>query len=242
MVMEWDFLKVGSLSYLKAVRMERQCTTEASAHVWPCARLLNTFIDIKPDQKLDSFGPILKINSVSKLSCLRVHYLQSLRLKLCLSVHYYIFKYNTLSKIEYTIIFKASLVAQMVKSLPAMQETQVQSLGLEDPLEKEMATHSSTLAWRIPWTEQPGKTQSTELQRVGHKWVTNISFSFHIILYFRRLKTENLNMSVKHLMQIKNSLGNSYVHMCRAVSVQIHFFFLDNSPLVILLYFQLVDF
>ena len=57
----------------------------------------------------------------------------------------------------------------MVKSLPAMQETQVQSLGWEDPLEKEMATHSSTLAWRIPWTEQPAKTHSMELQRVGHE-------------------------------------------------------------------------
>ena len=51
---------------------------------------------------------------------------------------------------------RASLVAQMVKNLPAMQETQVQSLGQEDPLEKEMATHSSILAWRIPWTEEPG--------------------------------------------------------------------------------------
>ena len=51
-------------------------------------------------------------------------------------------------------IIKASLVAQMVKRLPAMQETQVQSLGQEDPLEKEMATHSSTLAWKIPWTER----------------------------------------------------------------------------------------
>ena len=50
----------------------------------------------------------------------------------------------------------ASLVAQMVKNLPAMQETQVQSLSGEDPLEKEMATHSSVLAWRIPWTEEPG--------------------------------------------------------------------------------------
>ena len=50
----------------------------------------------------------------------------------------------------------ASLVAQMVKHLPAMQETQVQSLGWEDPLEKEMATHSSTLAWKILWTEEPG--------------------------------------------------------------------------------------
>ena len=50
----------------------------------------------------------------------------------------------------------ASLAAQMVKNLPAMQETQVQSLSGEDPLEKEMATHSSVLAWRIPWTEEPG--------------------------------------------------------------------------------------
>jgi len=51
----------------------------------------------------------------------------------------------------------ASLVAQMVKNLPAMQETRVQSLGGEDPLEKGMATHSSILAWRIPWTEEPGR-------------------------------------------------------------------------------------
>ena len=54
----------------------------------------------------------------------------------------------------------ASLVAQMVKHLPAMRETWVQSLGQEDPLEKEMATHFSTLAWKIPWTEEPGRLQS----------------------------------------------------------------------------------
>ena len=61
-----------------------------------------------------------------------------------------------------------SLVAQVVKNLPAMQETQVQSLGLEDPLEKEMATHCSILAWRITWTEEPGGLQSMASQRVGH--------------------------------------------------------------------------
>ena len=61
-----------------------------------------------------------------------------------------------------------SPVAQKVKRLPAMWETQVRSLGQEDPLEKEMATHSSTLAWRIPWTEEPGGLQSMESQRVGH--------------------------------------------------------------------------
>ena len=63
---------------------------------------------------------------------------------------------------------RASLVAQTVKRLPAMWETWVQSLGREDPLEKEIATHSSTLAWRIPWTEEPGRLQSMGLQRVRH--------------------------------------------------------------------------
>ena len=62
----------------------------------------------------------------------------------------------------------ASLVAQTVKNLPAMQEIWLQSLGREDPLEKEMATHSSTLAWKIPWAEEPGGLQSMGLQRVGH--------------------------------------------------------------------------
>ena len=62
----------------------------------------------------------------------------------------------------------ASLLAQTVKTLPAMQETQVQSLGWEDPLEKEMTTHSSILAWKIPWTEEPGRLQSMGSQRVGH--------------------------------------------------------------------------
>ena len=56
----------------------------------------------------------------------------------------------------------------MVKKLPALQDTRVWSLGREDPLEEEMATHSSVLAWRIPWTEEPGRIQSTELQSVRH--------------------------------------------------------------------------
>ena len=61
-----------------------------------------------------------------------------------------------------------SLVAQIVKCLSTMWETQVQSLGWEDLLEKEMAIHSSTLAWKIPWTEEPGRLQSMGSQRVGH--------------------------------------------------------------------------
>ena len=62
----------------------------------------------------------------------------------------------------------ACLVAQTVKRLPTMQETEVRSLGQEDPLEKEIETHSSTLAWKIPWTEERGRLQSMGLQRVGH--------------------------------------------------------------------------
>ena len=62
----------------------------------------------------------------------------------------------------------SSLVAQRLKHLPGMREIWVPSLGWEDPLEKEMATHSSTLAWRIPWREEPGRLQSMGLQRVGY--------------------------------------------------------------------------
>ena len=66
------------------------------------------------------------------------------------------------------ILAQSSLVAQRVKNLPAMEETWVQSLGQEDLLEKGMATHSSILAWGIPWTEKPGGLQSMGLQGVGH--------------------------------------------------------------------------
>ena len=62
----------------------------------------------------------------------------------------------------------ASLVTQAVKNMPAVQETRVRSLGLEDPLEKEMVIHSSILAWRVPWTEEPGGLQSMRSQRAGH--------------------------------------------------------------------------
>ena len=68
-------------------------------------------------------------------------------------------------------------MAQMVKNLPAMQETQVWSLGWKDPLEEGMASYSSVLVWRILWTEEPGSLQTIGLQRVGHDWGTN-TFTF----------------------------------------------------------------
>ena len=73
---------------------------------------------------------------------------------------------NEAGMAEPTLRNGVSLVADMIKSLPAVQETRVRSLGQEDPLEKGMATHSNVLAWRIPWTEEPGWLQSTGSQRV----------------------------------------------------------------------------
>ena len=103
----------------------------------------------------------------------------------------------------------ASLVAQKLKHLPAMQETRVQSLGWEDPLEKEMATHSSVLAWRIPWREEPGRLQSTGSQRVGHDWATSLLLSsmfqfFNINGHFQEnIKTywtEQSTIKIYHLV------------------------------------------
>ena len=71
---------------------------------------------------------------------------------------------------QYTCTF---LVAQRIKRLPAIRETRVRFLGQEDPLEKEIAIHSSTLAWKIPWTEEPDRLQSMGSQRVGHDWATS---------------------------------------------------------------------
>ena len=76
-----------------------------------------------------------------------------------------------------SLLVVAALVAQMVKNPSTMQEIQVWSLGEEHPLEKGLATQSSILSWRIPWTEEPGKLQSTGSQRTGHDWVTN-TFTF----------------------------------------------------------------
>ena len=80
-----------------------------------------------------------------------------------------------------------------------MRETWVQSLGWEDSLEKEMATHSSTLAWRIPWTEEPGRLQSMGLQRVGHDWVI-----LQVILYLN----PTVNPTIMFLLKQGDHLYN----------------------------------
>ena len=90
-------------------------------------------------------------------------------------------------------------MAQTVKRLPAMWKTWVWSLGREDPLEKEMATHSSTLAWKIPWPEEPCRLQSLGLQRVRHDWATSLRFTSLLIFLFSLFTTENLFLSLPGL-------------------------------------------
>ena len=79
----------------------------------------------------------------------------------------------------------------MGKNLPAVQETRVQSLGQEDPLEVEMATHSSILAWRIPWTEEPGGQRSMGSQRIRHSLATNTYRRNEIMMNRKQQKIEN---------------------------------------------------
>ena len=90
-------------------------------------------------------------------------------------------------------IYKGSLVAHMVKNLPAMQETQVWSLGEEDPLEKGMATHSSILAWRTPWTEEPGRLQIHGVAK-SRTWVSNVHFTSLYI--YKDLKLVHSNIGI----------------------------------------------
>ena len=93
-------------------------------------------------------------------------------------IQFLLFSMSSVSGIKWLSLTSVSLGVQTAKSLPAKQEIQVWSLGWEDPLEKEMATHFSTLAWKIPMTEEPGRLQSTESQRVGHDWATSLTVFF----------------------------------------------------------------
>ena len=99
----------------------------------------------------------------------------------------------------------ASLVPQTVERLPAMQETGVWSLGQEDSLEKEMATQSTILAWKIPWREEPGRLRSMGSQRVGHDWATSFSF-FTLCTVYNSQDKETIKMSINTWMDKEDVL------------------------------------
>ena len=88
--------------------------------------------------------------------------------------------------VSYRYRYRTLQVAQMVKNLPALWETQVWSLGQENPLEKGMAAHLSSLSWKIPWTKEPGGLQSTGSQRVQHDWATNTYIRQFSLVQFSR--------------------------------------------------------
>ena len=123
--------------------------------------------------ELQSMGSQRVRHDWSDLACMQVY----IYICVCVCVCVYLY-------------FGASLLAQSVKNLPAVQETWVRSLGWEDPLEKEMATHYSILAWKFSWTEEPGGLQSMRSQRVGHDWATNTTNTY---LYFKYVIFKDLN-------------------------------------------------
>ena len=115
-------------------------------------------------------------------------------------------------------VLGASLVAQIIKNLPAMWETWVRSLGQEDPLVKGMATHSSILAWRSPWTEKPGRLQSRGSQRFGHDWAT---FTLTLARFFALLshcRSKNILQSSAYRPLVASHLQNDLAPCYHSVS------------------------
>ena len=109
-----------------------------------------------------------------------------------------------------------SLVAQTAKRLSTMRETRVQALGWEDPLEKEMAIHSRTIVWKIPWTEEPGRLQPMGSQRVRHDWATSlsllklISYSKSVTLQWKKEKIILCKLGIKILLPQVNCKNGDY--------------------------------
>ena len=114
-------------------------------------------------------------------------------------------------KKSFLLSFNKRICVQRLKRLPAMWETWVRSLGQEDPLEKEMATHSCILAWRIPWVEKPGGVQSTGLQRVRHDWMTSLSLSFTFSFFTCKcLSAEDLSWQYPSIVTLGGSFLQAY--------------------------------
>ena len=119
---------------------------------------------------------------------------------------------------------KASLMAQTVKKLPVMQATWVWSLDWEDSLENEMATHSSVLAWRIPWTEEPGRLQSMGSQRVWHDWTTSACVRTHTHTHTHTHSVTSLELSGLNSLVFLTRPWLKYFIFCKQLMFLINLF------------------
>ena len=128
---------------------------------------------------------------------------------------------SSLKNYKVHLVFYDSQVTQLVKHLPAMRQTKVRSLGQEDPLKKKMATHSSTLAWEIPWMEEPAGLQSMGLQRVGLD--STERFHFHFLQLYHSTITDLIS-----------ELGGSVFNYLFLKSFNLYFTFSTGFPCIIL--------
>ena len=126
------------------------------------------------------------------------------------------------SKITADGDYSHALVAQMVKHLPTMLETRVQSLGQEDLLEKEMKTHSSILAWKIPRMEEPGRLQSMGSQRVGYGWATSLSIASASSVSQISFSKSNVDEIPKYNLSVRIS-GQDFLSICASMKLKFLF-------------------
>ena len=123
---------------------------------------------------------------------------------------------------------------QPLKRLPGLQETWIQSLGWEDPVEKRMATHSSILAWRNPWTEEPGGIQSMGSQRVGPDWVTNTSYSYcRMNLFMNSSVTFNMYIDSQSHYHNHTDLSIKKISLCCSLIIKSSLLPASRNPLLI---------
>ena len=161
-----------SPSKLKAGSPRGICTCTYTAALFSAARRCKQPKCLSKNEWVNKAWYIIQWNIIQPLQWRKFWHIQQLHSP----VGHYV-KWNKLVTKRQIPCHLTYDVHRVVNSLPTMQETRVQTLGWEDPLEKAMAPHSRTLAWKIPWTEDPDRLQSMGSQRVGHDWATSLSLS-----------------------------------------------------------------
>ena len=177
-------------------------------------------LSFKPTFSLSSFTFIKRLFSSSLLSSIRV--VSSAYLILLIFLPAIFILACDSSSLAFHMMcsaYRASLVAQTVKNLPAVQEIWVQSLGQEDPLEKEMATNSTVLTWRIPGTEEPGRLPSMGPHRVRHDWSNFVAAADHYIYYCGQESLRRNGVAIMVNKRVRNAVLGGNLKNDRMISV-----------------------